>query len=256
MYNWIAGLAAVSSLSMGLDLDEHIDVLNEALETATMPLDRARLRILRGVIEVNRGVNVQELVEDIAQLVGDTKDQDRLFMLHMSRAHAAQIEGDVKTGFSEAMSAWELQSQNPEIALGLGLATAMWARNLDQVRLAASRIDVLPGTGELLRALRLMAAGAVAALEGRRAEAVAAFGESRAISLRLEQDFDAACLVVNAAQLLPDAPEIRAWAAEARPLLESMRARPWLERLDSALAAAAPTAEAAAAATTETRTRA
>jgi hypothetical protein len=254
MYNRIAGLAAVSSLSMGLDLDEHIDVLNEALETATLPVDRARLRILRGVIEVTRGVNVQALSDDITEILGDSTDHERLFMIHMARSHTAQISGDLQTAFAEAMAAWELQPQNPEIPLSLALTTAIWAQNADQVRLAASRIDGLKGTGELIHAMRLWAEGAVAAVEGRRSEALAAFGESRAISLRLEQDFDAATLVVNAAQVMGDEPEVRSWAMEARPLLEAMGAKPWLERLDKALAGPGSVAPASAASSIEVRT--
>jgi hypothetical protein len=48
---------------------------------------------------------------------------------------------------------------------------------------------------------------------------------------------------VAAATLLPDQPEIRALAAEVRPLLERLGARPALERLDRALGA--PTSSAA-----------
>jgi hypothetical protein len=42
---------------------------------------------------------------------------------------------------------------------------------------------------------------------------------------------------VDAAVLLPDDAEVRGWADEARPVFDALAARPWLERLDVALAA-------------------
>ena len=236
MYNWLAGMAAVTSLSAGADLDEHIAILSEALESATLRTDRGRLRILLGVLETYaRGINVEELRTDITELVGDSSDPEQLFILHMAHAHSAHIAGDLDTAFRRAMAAWELHPQNPEIALDLALTVAIWARDLDRVRLAAERTAEVKASGEAFRSHLLAAQGAVAALEGRAADALAAFRESRAVSLALEQSFDAATVVVNAAQLLPDEPEVRGWAVEARELLETMRARPWLDRLDAAL---------------------
>jgi class 3 adenylate cyclase/tetratricopeptide (TPR) repeat protein len=236
MYNWLAGLAAVTSLSAGSDLDEHIAILNEALESATLRVDRSQLRILLGVLETYaRGLNADELRDDITELVGDSTDLDQLFILHMAHAHSAHIAGDLDTAFRRAMAAWELNQQNPEVALHHALVVAIWARDLDRVRLTAGRVAEVKASGESFRAQRLAAEGAVAALEGRSADAVAAFRESRAVLLTLEQRFEAATLVVNAAQLLPREPEVRGWAAETRALLETMRAKPWLDRLDSAL---------------------
>jgi hypothetical protein len=52
----------------------------------------------------------------------------------------------------------------------------------------------------------------------------------------MQQHYVAARVDVNAAILLPGEPEVRAWAEATRPLLEELRARPYLERLDAALA--------------------
>jgi hypothetical protein len=79
---------------------------------------------------------------------------------------------------------------------------------------------------------------AVAALEGRTADALAGFRTVRATLGRLQQHFDAAQRAVDAAVLLPDEAEVRAWADEVRPLLDDLRARPYLAKLDEALASA------------------
>ncbi len=238
MYNWLAGLVAVNTMSAGGNLDEQVDILKEALEGATLRVDRLRLRMFQGVLEHHRGVNLEQLVKDITELVGDSTDPEHLFTLHMSRAITAMVSADQATAFSEAMAAWALHPQNPEIPLGVALRSAMWARNLEWAQLAATRIVELPASGELDRILRLQAEGAVAALEGRAQDALAAFAEARQIELRFGQRFEAAIVVVNVAQVLADEPEVRAWAAESRPILVELGARPWLEALDAALLAA------------------
>ena len=240
MYNWVAGMAAITSLSAGADLDEHIAILHEALESATLRVDRSRLRILLGVLEGTRGINADQLQADITELVGDSADPESLFVLHMAHAHSAQYAGDLDTAFRRTTAAWELHQQNPEVPLALALTVAIWARDVDRVRLTAGRIAEVTQSGEMYRTLRLEADGAVAALEGRSADALALFRESRAVLLALEQRFEAAVVVVNAAHLLPDEAELRGWVGETRAVLESMRARPWLERLDAALERAEP----------------
>ena len=52
----------------------------------------------------------------------------------------------------------------------------------------------------------------------------------------LGQMFTAAVVSIDAAVLLPEDPQIQALAVEARALLEERRARPYLEKLDEALA--------------------
>jgi hypothetical protein len=66
---------------------------------------------------------------------------------------------------------------------------------------------------------------------------------------------EAAEMAVDAAILLPADPEVRRMAAEHRPLLEELRARPILERLDAALASVPATSRAAAAIPVESPSR-
>ncbi len=87
---------------------------------------------------------------------------------------------------------------------------------------------------------------ALAALEGRPADALAGFRDARDQLRRLEQWFDYAAFGIDALMVLPDEAEIRAWAEEARPILEGLRARTYLERLDEALESAPSTAPAVA----------
>ena len=98
----------------------------------------------------------------------------------------------------------------------------------------------------MLAAPRQQLNAAVAALEGRRGDALAGFRESRTVLRRLEQWFAAARHSLEAIIMLPDDPEVRSWAEDARALFTELRAQPYLQRLDEALAAAPETAPAVA----------
>ena len=240
MFNWVVGTAAVGLYLEGRDWDAHAAITAEALETATMRHDRLRLRILHGLHETARGLNLDDLRSEVTELVGDSTEPDDLFAVQMTIGDTALVAGDLEAAYRSAVQASELQTQNPELPLGLAMRSAIWAHDLERARPMAARIAEMPLTGAYGQALRLHTSAAVAALEGRTAEALAGFRDAHARLLRLEQHFDLACWVVDATVLLPDEPEVRAWAAEARLLLEELRARPYLDKLDAALGSAPP----------------
>jgi hypothetical protein len=222
----------------GRDWDTHAALMREALEGATLVHDKVRLLILLGLHETARGERTDERVAEITELLGDSTEPEDLFSLQMARGSTALVTGDTDTAYREAMLAAESLSQNPEVALGLAMRAAIWSRNLDRVRHAAALRAAVPTTGPFGLAEIAYGNAAVAALEGRTGEAIAGFRAARSSLERLEQMFDSAARVVDAAVLLPGEPEVRAWAAEVRPLLEELRTRPYLDRLDEALASA------------------
>ena len=202
-----------------------------------------------------RGERLDYLRSEVAALVGDSTDPDDLFGLYMVTGNTALVAGDTETAYANAFKASRLPTQNPEVALGLALQASIWSRNAERVRAIAPEVADVTLNGAWGQAWRRHAAAAVAAVDGLTAEALAGFRDARAGILALEQYFEDASWVVNAAVLLPAESEVRAWAAEARPVLEELRAKPYLEKLDEALASVpgsegtAPTASPA-----ETRT--
>jgi hypothetical protein len=154
----------------------------------------------------------------------------------MVTGNTALMAGDTETAYANGVKASRLPTQNPEVALGLALTASIWSRNAERVGTTAAEVAEVPLTGAYGQAWRRHAAAAVAALEGRTAEALAGFREARAGMLALEQYFECAGWVVEAAVLLPAEPEVRAWADDIRPLLHELRAKPYLDRLDEALA--------------------
>jgi tetratricopeptide (TPR) repeat protein len=240
MYNWLSGLIALNTFTMGGDVDAEIAILRDALDAATLRPDRIRLRMIRGVLEAQRGVAIPELRTEVEELVGDSTDPEQLFSRHMARAFTALMIGNGRESYDEAMAAFELTPQNPEVPLGNAIRSAVLLRDAERAATVAGHITALGQSGDLDRSSQLGAQAVVAALTGRGADALAAFRDSYAIETRLGQRLEAAVIAVHAVELLPGEPEPRAWAEEARPFLVEFGLRPWLERLDAALALAVP----------------
>jgi class 3 adenylate cyclase/predicted ATPase len=247
MYHWLAGTAGPGLIAEGRGWDAHIIVLEEALESATLRYDRQRLRVLLGLFQISRGEKLKELVDDVAELVGDSTDPEDLFTLYMMQGETDLLSGNPEAAYAAALKTVELTNQNPEIPLFLATRAAIWSRDLERARHADNLLADLPATGSLTQAMRVHSSAAVAALEGRPAEAVAGFRDVDARMRQMEQFFDAARYAIDAAVLLPGEPEIRALVENARPLLVELRAKPYLDRLDAGLAGHSPASPAPAA---------
>ncbi|MFH1475354.1 MAG: hypothetical protein ABIG85_05785, partial [Chloroflexota bacterium] len=124
--------------------------------------------------------------------------------------------------------------------------------DLARARQVANRLDADPSTEIGVAAYRVAARAGIAALEGRVDDAIAGYRE--AISrLRSEgSDFEVARISLDFVVLVgADHPATRDAAAEARAIFERVKARPYLERLDAAIARAAPAGQTKAAPTVE-----
>ena len=150
------------------------------------------------------------------------------------------LSGDERTAFRMAMELFAATPQNPEVPAYLAVQAAALSRDPALIREAARVSDDVRGSGAWSTAQRLAARAMLAAVEGRTQEAITDLREARAILLRVGLDFDIAIYSILAATLLPDQPEVRTWAEEVRPLLEELRAAPWLKFLDQALGQATP----------------
>ncbi len=236
-YNWLLGTAAAMAFSTGRDWDETLASLWEAYEGSTLSGDRMRLRSMIGLLESARGIHLEELVADMTALAGDSDDPDAKFNLHLSLSLAAEAMGDPARAYAEAMIAAE-DTQSPEVALGFAVRCGAAARDPDAIRTAAAGIDEMPQSGAWASGQRAEAAGAVAAVEGRTPAALAALSEARTTFLRIGVAYEAALAVLTAAALLPDEPDVRRWADEARALFVELGAAARITALDAALARA------------------
>jgi class 3 adenylate cyclase/predicted ATPase len=255
MYNWLLGNASLGAFAEGREWDKYMNLLEEALDVATLRRDRQRLRVIRGLFETARGQDLDRVRAEVRELVGDSQEPEHLFVLHMTFAGTALVAGDADTAWTEAMQAAALNTQNAEVPLAAGLGAAAWSRHSQRIREVVERIAALPASGAYTEAFRKQAEGAVAAVEGRTAEAVARFGEAIRTMNSLEQRFDAALAVLMALNLLPGEGEVRGWALQARSLMEELRAKPYVQRLDELLAEAGAAASSAATVSTRSTAR-
>ncbi len=248
MYHWTAATAGISAHLEGAGWDDHLPIMWEAYEAATLPSDRGRIRTLIGSMESARGERVDEFEADVTSLIGSSTDIDDQFAFRMAIGNVALARGDYEAAYREAMIAVERASQNPEVAQFLALHAAVLLRDPDRLRPVVQHIEASPASGAHPRAGRLSAQAARDALHGRRVEAIATYREALAEFARLEQRYVHAITVIQAVQLLPDEPEVRAWATEARALFVELRTVTRITQLDAALASAAPASAAVEAA--------
>jgi hypothetical protein len=231
---------AAGRIETGEDWDEQIELMRAELEKSVLRADRVRLRTFLGAMQLARGEGIGEVIADLEAIVDDAADPDEQFARLQIHALDALLRHDFTEAYRHAVEATDLPTQIPDVSLRIGMHAAIALGDVDRVRTLAERFDALPLAGSSSRAARRHYAAALAALEGRTDEAVRGFLAAADERRRLQIHFIMAAGVVDAVTLLPDRPELRPLVAEARAVFDRIGARPWLDRLDSLIAAVAP----------------
>ena len=238
-YNWMVALIAYDLMLRGEGWDAQVALIEEALESSTLPADRGRLIVTRSLFSIARGERLDDVLPEVLETIGDLDDAEaRSAIAHVTAYHAL-IRGDFDTAFAKGMEAAELQPQDSTGGLYLAWRAAMASADAERVAKVGQGNVGLRSGAAVDDVNRLVAFGQ-AALAGRREEAVAKLRDLLAIQRSYEWNLVAAEVAIDALAVLPDHPQVRAWAAEVRPLLEELRAAPYLARLDALLAAAPP----------------
>ena len=232
----MVGNGVACALRIG-EWDFAIDLLREWLTVeitgaAAMELfvDRAILAALRG------GDAAADLLASAAHLEGVTDSQFTSYE-HLGYAWAALCAGRLEDARSRAEAAATATDYFHPIASTLGARAAMWAgdataaqRILDAMTASGYRGGAMDNDKATIRA-------GLAALDGRRAEALTAYREAIRTWHALGLAFDEALTGLDMATLLdPSDAEVRAAAGASREVLARLGAKPLLERLDAALA--------------------
>jgi tetratricopeptide (TPR) repeat protein len=236
MSRWLAGTYAYGSIYAGVDWDAGLAVLDEARQRSLSNADRARLLWIREVIMTWRGEDTSgrdaELLATI-EGVSDSDFQAWSFMLPAIRAMLAGRHEEAIDGFRRAIPLAVQQISDARIGL---VRAAHWAGDLEAARESSREADAESYEGLYIDAERALARAGVAALEGRRDDAVAGFRESVELSRRHGSLFDMAMTQLSALILLPDEPAWSDWVAEVRERFETVKSPPLLARLDEAVA--------------------
>jgi class 3 adenylate cyclase/tetratricopeptide (TPR) repeat protein len=215
---------AERELALGLDEDPE-------------PADRFALLSNLLLVRSLRGLEVGDLLDEIDAIAAASNDPSLRTQRDDAHAFAAFAAGR----FVEAAESWLASASVdpaylPTARLLAAHASAA-AGNVAAVRDDLVAIDASRLRGPLVHAQRSTILGLIAALEGDPSAAVEQQREALVAWRRIGFPLDEALTSLTLVTVLgPDDPTIRANALEARQILERLRARPLIERLDAALA--------------------
>lgn len=233
----MVGLLSVDLHLRGEQWDSHTTLVDEALETATLPIDRGRLIAGRNLFAIARGERPDEVIPEVLDAFGETDDPEACGIIAHTIGYRAYMRGDFDDAFRKGMEEAALQPQDRTGGLDLAWRAAMGARDAARVAEVAEAIGP-QRAGPTYEFISGAVNAGSAALAGRRDEAVAGFRHVIDALRSYGWRFLAAEVVADAVAILPDSPEVRSWAPEARALFDELRAAPYLARLDAALAEA------------------
>jgi len=236
MATWIAGAIGWGSTYEGLDWDASLAMLDNEIESALADADRGRLIAVREIIMAWRGEASPELTAERRQLLADISDPDVELWDKLPPADRALVLGHYDEATRLFATASRLQGQNTTDARFGYLLAAHYARDLEAARRARESMADETFAGTFVDAMRLLADAGVAALEDRRAEALAAYRTALAKLDATGSPFSVAQVQLDALITLPAEPSIDGWVAEARERFEIVKSVPLLERLDETVA--------------------
>jgi hypothetical protein len=148
-------------------------------------------------------------------------------------AWSALLDGRLREASRQWESTADASPLNAPSALALAGRAHLWAGELAGARAAFEAGDATSVHGPFVEARRTALAAGIAALEGRAGEALGLYARARDQMRDGRALFELALVGVDMAALLdPSAPAVGAAIAEARQILDQLRAAPLLARLD------------------------
>jgi class 3 adenylate cyclase/tetratricopeptide (TPR) repeat protein len=234
---WLSWVAGWCTYREGDDWTSSIAATTEDLGAALAPSDEEQLLSSRCLFLVARGDDRDEDFSRLEALGTTLPDQQMQARLEMNRGDRALLQGHHLSAFEAFLRSTDLYSAWTGVGLPLALRAALWMKDVERARATARRLDDFPASGRTVQVDRAAAAAGIAALEGRSSDAVAGYLDVLQRWQGLGLYFDFARAALDFVLLVgPEVPEARTAAAEARPIFERLGARPYLERLDAALA--------------------
>ncbi len=210
--------------------------VGELLETDLEGEDRSMMLGIRAWIGSWRGEAVADAFAEVDRLSADFADPGLTSGLHELRADVALSAGRLEEAGVEGLEASRYLPVAP-YAFRIAGRAALWRRDAGAAQVALDGIDGYRLPGRVIDATRANLRAGLAALEGRRDEALRAYRDVGRRWLDLGLPLDEAFTAIEMATLLdPVDPEVRAAADRAREILVPLRAQPFLDRLAAAMA--------------------
>jgi hypothetical protein len=170
--------------------------------------------------------------DDDPQTLGDYLD---------IRASRAIAEGRLVEAHRLAVESFEIVGRRSPSRRANAARAALWSRDREGAAEDLAAIDETGMHGPAIELRRATIRAGIAALDGRTAEAIALYRVAREGFRDLPVLWDEALIGIDMALLLdPRELDVQAAAARSREILTRLGARPFLDRLEAALAAEEP----------------
>jgi class 3 adenylate cyclase/tetratricopeptide (TPR) repeat protein len=232
--NWKVSQQALNAILMARGWDDELSRVASALDEVA-DADRALLlgnsywiHYLQGRPDPDAAAESLRLTLDPSWLAEGRAEVDGL---------EAWSSGDLRAAADAFARAARAGSQVSIILLGFSANLACWAGDQARVEVVLRAMNDDPTPGRQGRAQRAAGRAMLDALEGRTEAALAGFRAAIDLSRLMTLDLFVAIFGLTALTALPGSPEVRAWAEEARAILERVDARLILDRLETELAA-------------------
>ncbi len=228
------------------DWDRALTELRTGLAEEPDPPDRMLLLNNLATFQAVRGEPVEAEIAEMERLTEGETDPALLGYVVDARGFQALAAGRLE----EASDAWwrmpEMTPSSAASYLFLAARPALWRGDVARARAALERLNATGVHGPVAEIHRATLRAGLAALDGKAAEALGLYRDALRGLHDLGLPWDEALTAVDMASVLdPTDPEVGAAAETARQILVGLGARPFLERLETALArTAAPGADA------------
>ncbi len=192
----------------------------------------------RSVLKSLRGEDASDDLAAAERLAPDIADPQFASYLSWARGWQAFAAGDFTEARRHGVAAADTTNYFVPIGLPLAIRSALWSGDVETASTLLERLTSAVWAGQAIDLDRLTLRAGIAALEGRRADAITAYRDALRGWRQLGLVFDEAVAAVDLVTLLApterEMAEAPAAIAAAREALERLGARPFLERLATA----------------------
>nr|MBA2373425.1 AAA family ATPase [Chloroflexota bacterium] len=235
---WITALVgngAEGALATG-DWDWALAEVTDVLASDIENVDRGLLLTAVTSIQSWRGEAVGPALEELVRSIGDMTDPDTMSVIAAARSQVALAGDRLDEAHAMALERGRLSPLNAPGAYPLAARASLWRGDLEGARTDLAALDATRAHGPAITLHKGTIRAGIAALSGEADEALAGYREVlkgwRDAGLPV---LEALTAIDMATMLDPTLPDVQAAGLTARQILGDLGARPFLERLESAL---------------------
>ncbi len=218
------------------DWDWALPELDELLAADLEEADR--MPVIEAIVRIRawQGQDVDALVQELEGVARDASDPYSRYSAAVTRADLRLAHDDLAAAAEDYRRGAALSAGNAPNVLALAARAALLQRDAAGAAADLAALDATGAHGPWTESRRISIQAGLAALDERPAEALVLYVDALRRFRDLGVALDEALTAIEMATLLdPALPEVRAAADAAHAILDRLRARPFLERLDGAM---------------------